>query len=713
MVRTKIVLLVAFCASIHAIDPNRATMRETIPFYAIISNVDLINETKCHTELLEVDRAIENQIMWGMKILDSNGLPGTGYISGNNYWLGDRQECNRINDRTVPQLKWSLLDNGTRYNDINFEVPPFKVNFYVAQMHEDSYMQDIVLQEPAEKVISLGLCLPSSCTEDQISIMIEKVFQDRTLLFARIYNVEFDLIKVIDYKKYDQWNVDGPTIVIILVLASSVGMVVAGTYYDLTVHQEYLEKKKKFVPYQNNNITTEPKKDTEKKPEPTKSEKPVPPLVEDESLMGRILMCFSAYTNIKAIFKLNPQPDSLNMLHGMKVIGVVWILIVHVLIYGAFSVGNKMTAFLQTTIVITQPFSNASYSVDTFFFISGFLLTHLFVKTREEKKKSQNESVGVRLLHFSLILFRRIIRLTPAYVVTILIAILTFSWIEKNSLIYMYERPHERCIENWWKNLLYINTFYSWNDLCLTWSWYLSDDTQFFIYGTLLLLISITHFNFALAVGIVTFITSIVATGYIAYTIDYIPLIDIQFQTLSLLYIPPLLRIGPFLLGMATAHLLAKWEYKLELSNKALAIGWTIGTMCNFTVLYGLIDRNLPIVLSVAYAALSRVVWAFGIAWLVVACATNNGGIINKVLSHPVWLPLSRISYSIYLLNPLLIYTVYLSTSYPLFHDPVTTAAIFLGICLATFIFGLMLSLIAEVPAILLLRIMFAPKHTK
>ncbi|XP_043253992.1 nose resistant to fluoxetine protein 6-like [Colletes gigas] len=712
MVWKKIVPLVAFCASIHAIDPNRATMRETIPLYAIIGNVDLINETRCQRELLDVDRAIENQIMWGMKILDSNGVPGTGYISGNNYWLGDRLECNRINDRNVPQLKWSLLDNGTRYNDISYEVPPFTVNFYVVQIHEESYMQDIVLQETAEKVISLGLCLPSSCTEDQLTTMIEKVLQDRTLLFPRIYNVEFDLIKVIDYKKYDQWSADGLTIVIILVLASSVGMVVAGTYYDLTVHQDYLEKKKKFVPYENNNITV-PKKDTEKKPEPTKSEKPVPPLVEDESLAGRILLCFSAYTNIKEIFRLNPQPGTLNMLHGMKVIGVVWILIVHVLIYGAFSVGNKMTAFLLSTILITQPFSNASYSVDTFFFVSGFLLTHLFVKTRQVKQMPQSETVGVRLFNFFMILIRRIIRLTPAYGITILVAILTFSWLEKNSLIYMYERAHERCIANWWKNLLYINTFYSWNELCLTWSWYLSDDTQFFIFGTLLLLISITHFNFALTAGIVTFIASIVATGYVAYTIDYVPLIDIQFQTLSLLYIPPLLRIGPFLIGMATAHLLAKWDYKLELSNKAFAIGWTIGTMCNVTVLYGLIDRNLPIFLSVAYAALSRVIWAFGIAWLVVACATNNGGIINKVLSHPIWLPLSRMSYSIYLLNPLLIYTVYLSTSYPLFHDPVTTAAIFLGISLATFIFGLMLSLIAELPAILLLQMMFAPKQTK
>ena len=43
--------------------------------------------------------------------------------------------------------------------------------------------------------------------------------------------------------------------------------------------------------------------------------------------------------------------------------------------------------------------------------------------------------------------------------------------------------------------------------------------------------------------------------------------------------------------------------------------------------------------------------WALAISWLILACVKRRGGIINTVLCHPVWIPLSRVQYCLYLLH--------------------------------------------------------------
>lgn len=63
-----------------------------------------------------------------------------------------------------------------------------------------------------------------------------------------------------------------------------------------------------------------------------------------------------------------------------------------------------------------------------------------------------------------------------------------------------------------------------------------------------------------------------------------------------------------------------------DLVQKALIIGWTFGILCNGSILFGVTQKNISLAWSVAYASLSRTAWGFGIAWLTIACTTNNGG---------------------------------------------------------------------------------------
>lgn len=54
------------------------------------------------------------------------------------------------------------------------------------------------------------------------------------------------------------------------------------------------------------------------------------------------------------------------------------------------------------------------------------------------------------------------------------------------------------------------------------------------------------------------------------------------------------------------------------------------------------------------YLSVHRSAWAIALGWLVFACSTERGGMINKLLSWSAFGPLSNLSYLAYLVHPLL-----------------------------------------------------------
>ena len=55
------------------------------------------------------------------------------------------------------------------------------------------------------------------------------------------------------------------------------------------------------------------------------------------------------------------------------------------------------------------------------------------------------------------------------------------------------------------------------------------------------------------------------------------------------------------------------------------------------------------------YDALSRVIWSVALCYIIFACVHDYGGPVNWFLAHPFWQPLSKLSYSIYLIHFFLI----------------------------------------------------------
>ncbi|KAI4476496.1 hypothetical protein M0804_013527 [Polistes exclamans] len=277
-------------------------------------------------------------------------------------------------------------------------------------------------------------------------------------------------------------------------------------------------------------------------------------------------------------------------------------------------------------------------------------------------------------------------------------------WYSKTSLFYITERSHENCQKYWWRNILYIQNLFSLQDMCMSWSWYLANDMQYFVIVNLLLFLSSRYFKVAASLLGLLFISSIILSGYISYINNYIPSFDRQWSLSKELYYSPLVRIGPYLVGVTAAYIFLKLQHKLLWKKKTIILFWILGSLCNLIVLFGLYQTRISVLAAAFYVALGRNVWAISIALLIIACCTNNGGIVNRILSWKVWIPLSRLTYGAYLINPIVIFSVNLYSEASLHFDYLANFILYVGYVVVSYICAYVLSLMFEMPYVFLIK---------
>lgn len=62
-------------------------------------------------------------------------------------------------------------------------------------------------------------------------------------------------------------------------------------------------------------------------------------------------------------------------------------------------------------------------------------------------------------------------------------------FLDDTTQYWMAERNDVNCQNYWWRNLFYIQNMYPFNDMCMSWSWFLAADFQCFCLTSFLLVI--------------------------------------------------------------------------------------------------------------------------------------------------------------------------------------------------------------------------------
>lgn len=123
--------------------------------------------------------------------------------------------------------------------------------------------------------------------------------------------------------------------------------------------------------------------------------------------------------------------------------------------------------------------------------------------------------------------------------------------------------------------------------------------------------------------------------------------------------------------------------------------------MCG--VIFGPFEAHKPYsdvgkIATALHSSLSGFVWVMAVAWIVVACSRHQSGIGNKFLSHHLWLPVSRLSFSVYLVHLHLQYMLIASIKINGHFSDIETLHAYFGDVGYALIIGLVWYLVYEIP---------------
>lgn len=140
----------------------------------------------CERDVRTLRQGIENDEVWALKVRDASGKATSGFMWGNNFWLGAERACYLLNN--PPKI--SLVKSATRkmwenVTEIASKIPVEYRMFYANQASPVQFNPDLF----NKSVLHIGLCFPKSCMQKEVDSMARTVIENKfsnNLLFGEL-----------------------------------------------------------------------------------------------------------------------------------------------------------------------------------------------------------------------------------------------------------------------------------------------------------------------------------------------------------------------------------------------------------------------------------------------------------------------------------------------------------------------------------------------
>ncbi|KAJ2953227.1 hypothetical protein O0L34_g806 [Tuta absoluta] len=374
---------------------------------------------------------------------------------------------------------------------------------------------------------------------------------------------------------------------------------------------------------------------------------------------SRIIKSFCLKENAKDLLKM--KKEGAEVLYGIRFLTIVFIVMDHQV--GIFNSGPIINGLQvdQAAVGVGGMFIlHDDLFVDTFFVLSGFLVATVLKKLKDKP-----------LFNPLLMIVKRYLRLSVAFAVVIFFYVAVYPYIGSGPL---WNRSiageMEPCRKNWWLSLLMLNNYVNSDNICIVVSWYIPCDFHFFLVSTLVFWVYTKRPKLGVAIAVVLAVASVLAPGIINYmrelpaiqlfTYDFVknPRANEQFHVS---YIKSHTRFAAYLVGFFSGYFFAVCRdngHLNRISKKKSILGAILG-LCTMTavMLVGAtyLWRSYHSLEGALYAALNRPIWACGVALLMLCCCCGRVPYIYGFLTWYPWVPLSRLSYGLYLTHTALI----------------------------------------------------------
>merc|ERR1712048_1464711 len=321
-----------------------------------------------------------------------------------------------------------------------------------------------------------------------------------------------------------------------------------------------------------------------------------------------------------------PGYKDTDCLNGLRVLSMFWVVLGHSLLMSEGIAGYENPQDISNSPVNPNAAEtdwkfmfvlNAQMSVDTFFFLGGFLFSLLTVKELQRSRGKFNHIQALIL---------RYLRLTPSLGFVMMVYYLIWPFFAHGPFAPRFQHSiYRRCDISWWSELTYTINFVprSSDDVCMGWTWYLGDDMIFFIVGILVLPLYHKSRIIAWASVILMTIASFAVSGYLIFKYHLAPeALDYHNAQYSFYaYSKPYHRIPVYFVGVASAWVLIQMEEKGITtrtgwvgSGMATALWWTamiVLTFITFIVFsdHGNYRNSWSDMESFLYLTFSRPIW--------------------------------------------------------------------------------------------------------
>ncbi|KAI9589996.1 uncharacterized protein LOC119639842 [Glossina fuscipes] len=423
-------------------------------------------------------------------------------------------------------------------------------------------------------------------------------------------------------------------------------------------------------------------------------------------LHEQLLLCFAFQTNASSILNVDLNKEvQTSCVHGLRVISVLWTILVHTYLQ-VFSIGeNRFRRIIVERSPWYQIVGNATFSVDTFFFISGFLVTLLFMKHEKKYPSDMHQYVKKGTWDTLMMLLYRYIRLTPAYLFVIFFNDFSLRETFNNSIFQATIAPNT-CSQYWWRNILYVNNFYPLSEICMIWSWYMANEMQFYIMATILLVVSLRYFKTAVLTLASILISSWGVAGLVSLRNHYTHKVAKPFESFDFLYDKPWQRVGTYIMGMLTGYIIHKVKTPPKISGRIIILLWILSLGLLALIIFGVWEGQLNEVSTAFYVSIGHTAFGFSLIWMVLSCCWGLTPTINRLLSYRCLWPLSRLTYCAYLIHPVIMLITAFRMDGTVQLNNVLIIIVFFGNAVVSFIAAFFISVLLEAPVVRLLKIL-------
>lgn len=421
-----------------------------------------------------------------------------------------------------------------------------------------------------------------------------------------------------------------------------------------------------------------------------------------------VLLVFSAITNTKFLLRteVKPQNEALRFICGLKVLMTFWVVLGHGYIILPLRYFHAVFAMAPMTERLTFQFiTNAFLSVTIFFFLSGFLLAYLGLTSQGSSVKRSVFIIYIARAS------RRYVRLMVPAMVVILVAFLLPLLAYGPAADDAYKQYIQGCYRKWWLVLFQANNFDVSEHVCLQHLWYINADLQIFLIITFpLTLLLIRQPKIAAVLGAFTAVVFCVTTciqiyswdlfyGFTSGTNDMRKVKD----TLELIYFRPFTHVGAYIVGVLCGYVTVQCKNVATSPTVEMAL-WLVSSALACGVLFLSFTWNqgyLPdTVTNSLYGGFHQLLWALAFFWPSYACATGRGGVLNKVLAWRFFIPLSRLTFGIYLIHVLLYVTRMLRLRTYINTDEYFQLTTALGVFSLSVVFAYLMYVCVEAPVL-------------